>query len=584
MAGEHGGCTPPHHSHSSTAAQQQPTAALPTSLVLRRRHCESAEVNSQQENISNKSKYFTLRAVCVCIYSCQTHEVSITMHLYPKRAPLQQGEGLASQIFKLVATGATPEQWAEWLRVPLEHAAARGNLDLVTVLLGAGANGSAGWRGCRGRTLLDAAAIGGNPEVVSAFIRAGAEPDVNVVSVSSRRSALYATTYCGHEAAARRLILAGADVNFQDPVDKHSVLSLAVRGGHTQVVNDLLISGADPSSSDEYGVAPVHEASFRGEEGILSALLLAKADKDARDVYGDSALLLAVDGGKLAIVEALLAAGADYNIRRLDTYSALDLSAAKGHIPILSVILQYRADPNARDPVGCTPLHTATLADQGDSVHVLIKAGADIDLKADGGWAALHAAARHHRCKAMLALLQNKAAVNIRIGSSGDTPLHRACCKQRRGLETAVDLLLRWGADETALNDRGRTPVQVLGSTRARNRHCSSNEVESARRLLVRAPLDRLWRRRGWLVMLRSRAKEMTPTWDSSCVTGGGGTGNDSHRCAAVDQEGKDSKISKNDAAGSVRHDRGGAGSRGVVALLVCLEPEAVFRSVIGFL
>lgn len=101
------------------------------------------------------------------------------MHIYPRRASLQQGEGLASQLFKLVAYGATPEQWEEWLRVPLEHAASRGNLDLVNVLLGAGANGSAGWRGCRGRTLLDAAAVGGNGEVVSALIRAGAEPDVN---------------------------------------------------------------------------------------------------------------------------------------------------------------------------------------------------------------------------------------------------------------------------------------------------------------------------------------------------------------------------------------------------------------------
>lgn len=591
QAGEHGGCT---HNSSPTAAngsQQLPTAAnrsLPTLAVScsRTRDCEPVEVYWQQESHSQQEESKTISihcsSVCENISLSETRVSITTMHLYPKRAPLQQGEGLASQIFKLVATGATPEQWAEWLRVPLEHAAARGNLGLVNVLLGAGANGGAGWRGCRGRTLLDAAAIGGNPEVVSAFIRAGAEPDVNVVSVSSRRSALYAATYCGHEAAARRLILAGADVNFQDPVDRRYVLSLAVQGGHTQIVNDLLICGADPSSSDEYGLAPVHIASVSGKEGILSALLLAKADKDARDVCGESALLLAVDRGRLAIVETLLAAGADCNIRRLDTYSALDLSAAKGHIPILSVILRYRADPNARDPVGCTPLHTATLADQGDSVHVLIKAGADTNLKADGGWAALHAAARHHRCKAMLALLQNKAAVNTRIDSSGDTPLHRACCKQRRGLETAVDLLLRWGADETALNNRGRTPEQVLGSTRVRNRHCSSDEVERARLLLVRAPADRSWRRRGWLVIFRSHAKKIVAAWDTSCVTGGG-TGNDFHH-AAVDQEGKDRKISRNDAVGGVGHDRGDAGLSGVVALLVWLEPEAVFRSVIGFL
>ena len=138
------------------------------------------------------------------------------MHPYPKRVSL---EGLETEIFKLVSSSATPEQWKEWLRVPLEHAAARGNLGLFNKLLEAGANGGAGWRGCDGRTLLDAAALGGNKDVVSGLLRAGAQPDVNVVSVSSGRSALWTATVIGHEAVGIRLIVAGANVNFEDPVD-----------------------------------------------------------------------------------------------------------------------------------------------------------------------------------------------------------------------------------------------------------------------------------------------------------------------------------------------------------------------------
>lgn len=53
-------------------------------------------------------------------------------------------QGLEGELLKIVFYGATPEQWAEWLRVPLEHAVARGNLGLVDQLLGAGANGGAG--------------------------------------------------------------------------------------------------------------------------------------------------------------------------------------------------------------------------------------------------------------------------------------------------------------------------------------------------------------------------------------------------------------------------------------------------------
>lgn len=56
--------------------------------------------------------------------------------------------------------------------MPLEHAAARGNLNIVRKLLKAGveANKSAAWRGCCGRTLLDAATVGGNAGVISTFL------------------------------------------------------------------------------------------------------------------------------------------------------------------------------------------------------------------------------------------------------------------------------------------------------------------------------------------------------------------------------------------------------------------------------
>lgn len=39
---------------------------------------------------------------------------------------------------------------------------------------------------------------------------------------------------------------------------------------------------------------------------------------------------------------------------------------------------------------------------------------------------------------------------------------------------------------------------------------CAQGEVERARLLLSRAPADRAWRRRSWLVMLRGRLAKAT--------------------------------------------------------------------------
>lgn len=94
-------------------------------------------------------------------------------------------DGLEIKTLRLVSRGATPEQWAEWLRVPLEHAAAEGNHGVVDKLPGVGADGSAGWKGCGSQSSLPrCAAVGGSEGVAPALLRAGAQPDMNVLSAA----------------------------------------------------------------------------------------------------------------------------------------------------------------------------------------------------------------------------------------------------------------------------------------------------------------------------------------------------------------------------------------------------------------
>ncbi|CAN0226756.1 unnamed protein product, partial [Ectocarpus sp. 8 AP-2014] len=169
-------------------------------------------------------------------------------------------------------------------------------------LLEAGADGSAGWRGCLDRTLLDAAALGGSEPVVSALLRAGARLDVNTVSISSKRLALYTATVCGHEDAARRL-------------DRVYPL---LRGAYT----------------------------------------------DAQDNSGATPLIFACRSGHLFVVNTLLAAGADVDtIRDVDSYSALDKTVCNGHIDVIGALLRHGADMNACDDAGFTPLHLAAQKD-----------------------------------------------------------------------------------------------------------------------------------------------------------------------------------------------------------------------------
>lgn len=502
------------------------------------------------------------------------------MHLYPKRALL---EGFETEIFKLLFFGATPDQWAEWLRAPLEHAAARGNLDLVTRLLKAGANGGAGWRGCRGRTLLDAAALGGNPDVVVALLKAGWRPDAKVVSASSKRSALHLAVVCGHKEVARKLILSGANVKYTDPADRCTPLHVAAGGGHEDIVTDLLISGASPRrrADDESGHTPLHNAAAMGQATVASVLLENAARVDALSLDSAcSALMLASENGHVSTAKILLAAGADGNKRNEESLSALDSAAAKGYIGVVKAILDHGADVTARDACGWTALHWSALCNHEAIVDVLLDAGADVNADAplSEGWTPLHAGAQGSSTEALVALLRRGADVNKITGPGSTTALHRACYFRKTGVETIVDLLLRWGASETAVDSHGLTAADML--EKSSPDPCPAAEVEGVRVLLARAPADRAWRRRCWLVMLRSRGeKERLARSGSNRGSGLSEGGRSSNKVRRGDAD---------DLGGSAGYEgSGGGGAESLsswVTALVELESEGLFRAIVGFL
>ncbi|CAM9381538.1 unnamed protein product, partial [Sphacelaria rigidula] len=115
---------------------------------------------------------------------------------------------IMDKVVDLVCQESSTQQWTQWLRVPLEHAAATGNLALVKDLLAAGADGRAGWKGSRYQSPLHAAVEGGNDEVVSALLKAGSKPDVNVYSDPKKRSPLHYAAFHGRQSIVKMLLLA----------------------------------------------------------------------------------------------------------------------------------------------------------------------------------------------------------------------------------------------------------------------------------------------------------------------------------------------------------------------------------------
>lgn len=110
-----------------------------------------------------------------------------------------------------------------------------------------------------------------------------------------------------------------------------------------------------------------------------------------------------------------------------------------------------------RNIKGQTALHLATCNGNTQIVALLIKLGADVNIKDDAGEIPLHVAA-HSGHKEVAALLSLSTAEPNQHNSHGQTPLHLACEKDDADI---AGLLSRYGANVNIRDDEGSTPLHI---------------------------------------------------------------------------------------------------------------------------
>ena len=140
--------------------------------------------------------------------------------------------------------------------------------------------------------------------------------------------------------------------------------------------------------ADKTVALTIFEAAATGK--INNILRLLARDPQLVNAYagdGFQALGLACYFGHFDVTEYLVKAGAPINStsRNALTAAPIQSAVAAGHEKIVELLLKQGADPNIREQGGYTPLHAA--AQNGDAaiIRTLLYGGADLALKGEDG-------------------------------------------------------------------------------------------------------------------------------------------------------------------------------------------------------
>merc|ERR1719238_838974 len=154
---------------------------------------------------------------------------------------------------------------ASGLDAALIAAAAKGNVDVVRILLGAGADPV--WFDSAGETALTAAVPTGKGALIASLLAKGAKADG--IANGNGLTPLGLAARGGHTEVADVLLRSGADVNAINQPCDNTALMLAACMGHVGVVLRLLQAGADGSLRNANRLA----AADLAKEGRHSAIV-----------------------------------------------------------------------------------------------------------------------------------------------------------------------------------------------------------------------------------------------------------------------------------------------------------------------
>ena len=304
----------------------------------------------------------------------------------------------------------------------------------------------------------------------------------------------------------RELLLHDADWHIGGS-NGDDLLNVALHSNQTDLLVELVCQGAQSVSWPEYLISVFVSETQSVIKMSLETLSSIGVTVDSRNDVGQTALHIAAERDLADIVRELISVGADTeavdNAGRTPVQSAVESDSTNAMVAFGSRLPAERINmPNAMGHTGQTALHIAASKDRSDDVRRLLDLGADVEVLDEEGRSPLVTALVHGSWNSARAILDYRSDVvassrmDVVVHSDGSTMLHFLCASSRwfgqqptpddifrRVIDSGVTanvrdfygntplltniqpefipLLIEYGADVNAQNDRGQTPLHI---------------------------------------------------------------------------------------------------------------------------
>ncbi|CAH1250986.1 ANKRD2 [Branchiostoma lanceolatum] len=177
------------------------------------------------------------------------------------------------------------------------------------------------------------------------------------------------------------IVQRGIDINGGDEFQRNALHRSACEG-HMRIVKHLVVSGANVDTKDKFQRNALHRSACEGHIRIVKHLVSNGIKLDSMDKLGSSALHWATRFGRKPIVDYLIDNGAKINAKDRSGATPLHVAVRVGWWPdMVEKLLDRGAEINCKDWEGDTPTHDAARMGRNNILRILIKRGADINIK-----------------------------------------------------------------------------------------------------------------------------------------------------------------------------------------------------------